>query len=105
MAKKSTHRLVPQNIGMDGPIRLLEEVNSKVTRRETYQPAPGDVPWYEMKNGESVFLPNCTGNPFDPDPTMKHISTSGYSKKHSIVWTVRSTEEDGVKGLRIWRAA
>jgi len=63
-------------------------------------PPPGGYtyPWTAMEPGDSFFV---------PDKCARVMSVSVNYAKRKIVpssnWTVRSVNENGVKGVRVWR--
>lgn len=88
-----------------GEIRLLEEVNARANRRvRLRRPANRlcDV-LGGLEIGESVFLEGYTSNHRDADPRLRYMRTQGYTRNNTRVLTVRSTEENGIKGVRVYR--
>jgi hypothetical protein len=88
-----------------GDIRLLEDVNARANRRVRLRRTPHrmcDV-LRELEIGESVFLEGYTANHNDADPRLKYMRTQGYTQNNTRVLTVRSTEENGIKGVRVYR--
>jgi hypothetical protein len=111
MATMTINRVKAKTTGLPikrakpGDIRLLVDVNSKANMRvKLTRPKARlcDV-FRNIQIGESVFLEGYTSNYVDPDTRLKYLRTQGYSKNNSIVWTVRSTEENGIKGVRVYR--
>ena len=96
---------VPVTRARSGAIRLLAEVNSCVNRRikpRRSRQRLCDV-FRDMQVGDSVFLEGYTSNHNDRDPSLKYMRTQSYTRGNTIVLTVRSTEENGVKGVRVYR--
>jgi hypothetical protein len=90
-----------------GEIRLLVDVNHKADMRAKLKRTKErlcDV-FRGMAVGDSVFLEGYTANCNDGDRRLKLLSMQGYSRNNSIVWGVRSTEEKGIKGVRVYRQA
>jgi hypothetical protein len=96
---------LPVTKARPGDIRLLVDVNGKANMRAKLNRPKLRVcdVLRGVQIGESVFLEGYTGNYNDPDPRLKYLRTQGYSRNNSIVWTVRSTEENGIKGVRVYR--
>lgn len=89
-----------------GEIQTLKEINRRRNPQIRVIAANNsEVPWYQIAVGQSVFLPGRTCNRNDRDRRMRLFNVSGYSRNNSIVWTTRSTVENGVKGVRIYRTA
>lgn len=59
----------------------------------------GKYPFGEMKVGDSIFVPGREQGM----RATKAAHTFGYT--HGLKFTTRSTNEDGVMGVRIWRVA
>jgi len=57
-------------------------------------------PFPDMAIGDSFFLPNC--NTARMRSTV-HNSATSFAKKTGKKFTTRTTVEDSVPGLRIWR--
>lgn len=93
--------------GKPGDIRLLSDVNANADRRAKLNRSPLSVGTLlgRLGVGESLFLEGYTANYNDADPKLKYMRTQGYTKNNSIVLTVRSTEEHGIKGVRVYREA
>lgn len=90
----------------EGEIMLLREINARARRIWFQHPRRIEVDWASMQPGESVFLPGYTANVADRDPAMRIFGPRvGMSNANQKVWTVRSTVEDGVKGVRVHRVA
>jgi hypothetical protein len=86
-----------------GEINLLSEINQLV---KGSQPRPTQSLAYiyrSMQRGDSVFLPGYTAN--SRDRKLIKTSPAAYTRDKNWVWTVRSTVERGIKGLRVYRAA
>lgn len=106
MARKKTPVTVRVNRrSSDVPIELLRNVNRSAAKpRPRFNYVPSDVISFDsMVPGESVFLPGFTTNAADRDPAVRRMSMSSYTKNNTRVWTVRSTVEKGVKGVRVYR--
>jgi hypothetical protein len=96
---------LPVQIGGAGEIRLLSELDAVVSPRARFARPPQrlcDV-FRDLKLGDSVFLEGYTCNQNDQDPRLKYFRTQGYTRNNTIVLTVRSTEEQGIKGVRVYR--
>lgn len=102
---KAATTAVPVKRARSGDIRLLVDVNGKANMRaKLKRPAQRLCDIFRPMNiGDSVFLEGYTSNYNDTDQRLKYLRTQGYSKNNSIVWTVRSTEENGIKGVRVYR--
>ena len=93
--------------GKPGDIRLLVEVNACANLRANAKVKRN--PWSlgrilgQLGVGDSVFLEGYTSNHRDPDPKLKYMRTQGYTRNNTRVLTVRSTEENGIKGVRVYR--
>ena len=86
-------------------IRLLEEVNSRANMRVKLQRTKhrlADI-FRNMVVGDSVLLEGYTANCNDPDRRLRCLSMRGYSRNGELVWGMRSTEENGIKGVRVYR--
>jgi hypothetical protein len=59
----------------------------KVTRR---------IPWREMEIGDSVFMPGRK-------IYEAYNTTRDARKRHNFVFACRTTVEEGIEGIRIWR--
>lgn len=93
--------------GSAGDIRLLREINRLANMKiQLHRPAQRlcDI-FSSMTQGDTVFLEGYTTNPGDADPRLKKISMGSYTRKNTRVWTIRSTEENGIKGVRVYRDA
>ena len=102
---RSQVRKLPVFRKRPGEIRLLEEVNASTNRRmkpRRIQHRLCDV-LRALEVGDSVFLEGYTSNHRDPDPQLKYMRTQGYTRNNTRVLTVRSTEENGIKGVRVYR--
>lgn len=88
-----------------GDIRLLEDVNSRANMRVRLKRNPQSLGQILgcLELGDSVFLEGYTANNNDADPRLKYMRTQGYTRGNTRVLTVRSTEENGIKGVRVYR--
>ena len=59
-------------------------------------------PFAKMQVGDSVFFPG--ENKADAQHPA-YMSARNYVKRKGFGFTLRSVEENGVKGIRIWRTA
>jgi hypothetical protein len=50
-------------------------------------------PWKTLQLGQSFFAP------------VSQVSSTNWSHKTGFKYTIRSVEEGGVKGVRVWRIA
>jgi hypothetical protein len=93
--------------GRAGDIRLLRDINRSANVQIPLQrPARRHCDIFNsMLIGDTVFLEGYTTNPGDADPRLKKISMGGYTRNNTRVWTIRSTEENGIKGVRVYREA
>jgi hypothetical protein len=86
-------------------IRLLQEVNARADRRvrlRLNEQRLCDL-LRPLRVGDSVFLEGYTANRNDADPRLKYMRTQSYTQNNTRVLTVRSTEEQGRKGVRVYR--
>ena len=90
-----------------GDIRLLEDVNARANMRVKLRRGPASLGQIlgRLEVGDSVFLEGYTGNHNDTDPRLKYMRTQSYTRNNTRVLTVRSTEENGIKGVRVYREA
>ena len=105
IARGRTKDDVPVIRARSGAIRLLADVNSRVNRRIKPRRSKQrlvDI-FRGMLIGDSVFLEGYTSNQNDRDPALKYMRTQSYTQGNTIVLTVRSTEENGIKGVRVYR--
>lgn len=87
-------------------IQLLREINAQADMVSPIKRSPklGEL-FKLMQVGDSVFLAGYTANYADPDSRLKCLSMRSYSRKGNIVWGMRSTQENGIKGVRVYREA
>lgn len=89
-----------------GEIRLLTEVNAKSNRQGPIRgrsKSPLGQILGQLEVGQSVFLEGYTANHQDDDPRLRYMRTQSYTQRNTRVLTVRSTEEQGRKGVRVYR--
>lgn len=93
--------------GKPGDIRLLEDVNAQANLRAKLRRSTMSLGRIlgQLGVGDSVFLEGYTGNQRDADPRLKYMRTQSYTRNNTRVLTVRSTEENGIKGVRVYREA
>jgi len=89
-----------------GNIKLREEINVHVHGRQVrYRLGKNNrLPFNGMQPGDNVFLAGYTTDPAK-EPGLRKISMSRYNQSNTRVWTVRSTAEAGVRGVRVFRTA
>jgi hypothetical protein len=90
-----------------GKIHLLAEVNAKSYQRMKIMRV-GERPielFNRMGVGDGAFMPGYTANDRDPDTRLKLIKMGGYTRKGQLVWSIRSTQRRGVKGVAVYREA
>ena len=93
------------NKAQAGAIQLLQEVNARADRRTTILRAgerPGQL-FNRMGVGDSAFMPGYTANDNDSDKRLKLIKMGGYTRNGQRVWSIRSTQRNGIKGVAIYR--
>lgn len=56
-------------------------------------------PFKDMLAGDSVFLAGITTK------SKEYLSAMTYGARHDKQFCARTVEENGIKGLRIWRTA
>ena len=86
-----------------GEISLLSEINRLVKGAQPQRTQSLAYIYRSMRRGDSVFLPGYTSNP--NDHKLVRTSPAAYTRDKNWVWTVRSTVENGIKGLRVYRSA
>lgn len=88
-------------------IRLLVDVNANADPCARLNRSPMSLGKIlgQLEVGDSVFLEGYTSNHNDTDSQLKYMRTQGYTRGNTRVLTVRSTEEDGRKGVRVYREA
>lgn len=72
------------------------EKGIKIPVRKSSRPAK--YPWRQMELGDSFFVPS--GN---PSKMITRLNPSSQTQKAGLKFTRRIVEENGVKGVRIWR--
>lgn len=98
------HRVTKARVG---EIQLLSEVNARSHQRMKIMRV-GERPielFNRMEVGDSAFMPGYTANDNDKDRRLKLIKMGGYTKKGQLVWSIRSTQRRGVKGVAVYREA
>ena len=86
-------------------IRTLRDVNANANRRGPIRgrsKLPLGQILGQLEVGQSVFLEGYTANHRDEDPRLRYMRTQGYTRNNTRVLTVRSTEENGIKGVRVY---
>lgn len=89
-----------------GNIKLREEIAVHVHGRQVRHRSGKNnrLPFLNMQPGDNVFLPGYTTDPAK-EPNLRQINMSRYNEGNTRVWTVRSTAEAGVRGVRVFREA
>lgn len=88
-----------------GDIRLLAEINASSDMRAKIDRVHHLAVIKRMQPGDSAFLPGYTANTNDRDRRLKLLTMNSLSKKNTLVWTIRSTEVSGIKGVKVYREA
>ena len=93
--------------GKAGDIFLLEDVNARSNMRvkilrESERPSQL---FNRMSVGDQAFMPGYTANDRDGDRRLKLIKMGSYTRNGQLVWSIRSTENNGVKGVMVYREA
>ena len=66
------------------------------------KPRPSKYPFRDMQPGDSAFFPGKhSGDRHHP----AYMSARNFVKRYGWRMSLRSVEENGVKGVRIWRTA
>lgn len=86
-----------------GNIRLLAEINAASDMRCKIDRVHHLAVIKRMQPGDSAFIPGYTANTGDRDRRLKLLSMQSFSKNNTLVWTIRSTEVNGIKGVRVYR--
>lgn len=73
----------------------------KIDKGIPVPPKRGECPYpfEEMEVGDSIFVATTKGKKANPLTSY----CDWWGKKLKITFTVRTVEEDGVKGVRAWR--
>lgn len=89
-----------------GNIKLREEIAVHVHGRQVrYRSGKNNrLPFNGMQPGDNVFLAGYTTDP-RKEPSLRRLNMSAYNDGNTRVWTVRSTAEAGVRGVRVFRTA
>jgi hypothetical protein len=89
-----------------GEIRLRTELATRAYQRDVrYNPLRNNrLPFKTMLVGDSTFLPGYTTDQYK-EPHLRKLSMHPYTENKTRVWTVRSTVERGVRGVRVFRVA
>jgi hypothetical protein len=89
-----------------GEIKLRSNLARRAYRADVrYTPARNNrLPFKHMLVGDSTFLPGYTTDQ-RKEPDLRQVNMSVYTENKSVVWTVRSTVEQGVRGVRVFRVA
>ena len=84
-----------------GDIELLADVKRKVTLVTFVHPVNHRPPLIEMQPGDCLFLPGYSVH--DRFPGMKYLSLPTRINGKQPVWSVRTTQENGLRGVRVRR--
>jgi hypothetical protein len=89
-----------------GNIKLREEIAVHVHGRQVRHRSGKNnrLPFSGMQPGDNVFLDGYTTDPVK-EPGLRQLNMSRYNAGNTRVWTVRSTAEAGVRGVRVFREA
>jgi hypothetical protein len=89
-----------------GTIKLRREISVMVHGRQVHhrQGCNNSMPFAGMQPGDNVFLPGYTTDQ-KKEPNLRRINMSAYNENNTRVWTVRSTAENGLRGVRVFRVA
>jgi hypothetical protein len=89
-----------------GNIKLREEIAVHVHGRQVRHKSGKNnrLPFRNMQPGDNVFLPGYTTD-LVKEPKLRKINMTPYNEGNTWVWTVRSTAEAGVRGVRVFREA
>jgi hypothetical protein len=89
-----------------GTIKLRREIAVSVHGRQVrHQRGRNNrLPFRSMQPGDNVFLPGYTTDP-KKEPGLRRINMTPYNEGNTRVWTVRSTAENGLRGVRVFRIA
>ena len=89
-----------------GNIKLRVEISGHVHGRQVRHRSGRNnrLPFHDMQPGDHVFLAGYTTDP-KKEPGLRKINMSAYNEGNTRVWTVRSTAENGLRGVRVFRTA
>ena len=89
-----------------GNIKLRSDISVMVKGRQVRHRRGRNnrLPFLSMQPGDNVFLAGYTTDP-KKEPGLRKINMTPYNENNTRVWTVRSTAENGQRGVRVFRVA
>jgi hypothetical protein len=89
-----------------GKINLRTNIEVRVHGRQVLYRVnkKNRLPFNSMQPGDNVFMPGYTTDP-RKEPGLRQLNMTRYNENNTKVWTVRSTADNGVRGVRVFRVA